>query len=203
MNRFPSRPSRSRRRNAEIWTVRLAGSTNRFDQTRAISSCLLTNSPGRSSKIMSICMARLPRGTGSSPFSRRSCAGSKRNDPNETSLVVAPAGLLGFSGSVSGPRTRRLTPNPGSGLNRSSTGAPPNCKHSEGVLDPTKGETLRSFDPGASVPGIKGTSFRAWLIDLPLREARTTIVVRRNLMIWNAAIYSALVVRDSLIVSLR
>jgi hypothetical protein len=37
--------------------------------TRAINSCLVTNSPGRSSKTMSICMARLPRGTGLSPSS--------------------------------------------------------------------------------------------------------------------------------------
>jgi hypothetical protein len=68
MNRFPSRPSRSARRNAEIWTVRFAGSTNVFDQTRAINSCLLTSSLGRSSKTMSISSARLPRGTGLSPL---------------------------------------------------------------------------------------------------------------------------------------
>jgi hypothetical protein len=47
-------------------------------------------------------------------------------------------------------------------------------------------------------------SFRAWLIDLFLSvETRIAIVVRRNLMIWNAVIYCALVVRDNLIVSLR
>jgi hypothetical protein len=72
------------------------------------------------------------------------------------------------------------------------------------VLDPTKGRTLRSFDRGASVPGIKVASFRAWLIDLFLPVGtRIAIVVKRNLMIWNAAIYCTLVVRDSLIVSLR
>src|SRR5215831_15409096 len=48
MNRCPSRPSRSARRSADIWTVRFAGSTKTLGQTRAIKSCLLTNSPWRS-----------------------------------------------------------------------------------------------------------------------------------------------------------
>ena len=107
MNRPPSRPSRSARRNAETWTERLAGSTNTFGQTRAINSCLVTNSPGRSSRTMSICMARLPRGTGLSPSSRRNCAGSKRNRPNEISRVVALAGLPALSWSASGSRASR------------------------------------------------------------------------------------------------
>jgi hypothetical protein len=47
-------------------------------------------------------------------------------------------------------------------------------------------------------------SFRAWLIELLLSVKRgIAIVVRRNLMIWNAAVYCTLVVRDRLIVSLR
>ena len=45
MNRCPSRPSRSARRSADMWTVRLAGSTKTLGQTRAIRSRLLTNSP--------------------------------------------------------------------------------------------------------------------------------------------------------------
>src|SRR2546429_363019 len=99
---------------------------------------------------------------------------------------------------------RPLTPKPGSGLNRSSTGASANCRRPKGVLEPTKGGTLRSFDPGDSVSGIKVASFRAWLIELLLSVKRgIAIVVRRNLTIWNAAIYCALVVRDSLMVSLR
>ena len=48
MNRFPSCPSRSVRRNAEMWTVRLAGPTKTLGQTRAIRSCLLISSPGHS-----------------------------------------------------------------------------------------------------------------------------------------------------------
>jgi hypothetical protein len=54
------------------------------------------------------------------------------------------------------------------------------------------------------VSEIKVASFRAWLIELLLSVKRgIAIVVRRNLMIWNAAIYCALVVRDSVMVSLR
>ena len=48
MNRLPALPSRSVRRKAYIWALRLVGSTNMFGQTRAINSCLLTSSPGRS-----------------------------------------------------------------------------------------------------------------------------------------------------------
>src|SRR5215471_6528215 len=88
MNRFPSRLSRSTRRNAEMWTVRLAGSTKTSGQTRAINSCLLTSSPGRSSNTIRICRARLPRGTGLPPLSRRNCVGSSRNGPNEISVGV-------------------------------------------------------------------------------------------------------------------
>ena len=96
MNRFPSCPSRSARRSAEIWTVRLAGSTKTLGQTRAINSCLLTNSPGRSSKTIRISRARLPRGTGLSPSSRRNCVGSRRNGPNETSVGAARTGFGSF-----------------------------------------------------------------------------------------------------------
>ncbi len=138
MNRFPSRPSRSARRNAEIWTERLAGSTNTFGQTRAINSCLVTNSPGRSSRTLSICMARLPRGTCLSPSSRRNCAGSKRNCPNEISRVVAPAGLPALSWLVSGLRRGRLTSELESEFNPSNNGASAIGKCSEAAADPDK-----------------------------------------------------------------
>src|SRR5262249_18751006 len=97
MNRFPSFPSRSMRRNAEIWTVRLAGSTKILGHTRAINSCLLTNSYERSSKTIRISRARLPSGTGLSFSSSRNCAGSSRNGPNETSVGAAPAGSVRFA----------------------------------------------------------------------------------------------------------
>jgi len=121
MNRFPSRPSRSARRNAEIWALTFSGSTNVFGQTRAINSCLLTSSLGRSSKTFSIASARLPRGTGLSPCSRRRCVGSNRKDPNEISLGVATADwFLNNGWSVSGLWTPRVASKLESEWNRSS-----------------------------------------------------------------------------------
>jgi hypothetical protein len=139
MNRFPSRPSRSARRNADIWTVRLACSTNKLGQTRVINSCLLTNSRCRSSKTISICRARLPRGTDLSPSSRRNCAGSKRNGPNKISLLAASAGLLPFLNnrwSVSGLWMARVPSNSESEWNGTSAGASANDKRLEGAIDP-------------------------------------------------------------------
>jgi hypothetical protein len=145
MNRLPSRPSRSARRNAETWTVRLAGSTNRFGQTRAINSRLVTNSPGRSSKTISICMARLPRGTGLSRSSRRNCAGSKRKGPNEISRVFAPAGLPVFRWLVSGLWRGRLTSKLALEFNRSNTGTSAIDKRSEAAVDPDKAIVVSSI----------------------------------------------------------
>src|SRR5215468_8818126 len=94
MNRCPSRPSRSARRNADMWTVRLEGSTKRLGQTRAVKSRLLTSSPRRSSKAIRISKARLPRGTGFSSSNRRNCVGSRQNGPNDTLVGGTSAGSV-------------------------------------------------------------------------------------------------------------
>jgi hypothetical protein len=51
------------------------------------------------SKAIRISKARLPRGTGLSPSSKRNCVRSRRNGPNETSIGVALAGSVRFSKS--------------------------------------------------------------------------------------------------------
>jgi hypothetical protein len=81
-------------------------------------------------------MARLPRGTGLSPSSRRNCAGSKRNRPNEISRVVAPAGLPAFSWLAFGLWRGRLTSELESEFNLSNNGASAIGKRSEAAVDP-------------------------------------------------------------------
>jgi hypothetical protein len=77
------------------------------------------------------------------------------------------------------------------------------ASHRESRL-PTKSGSWRSSDVGVPVPEIKVAAFQPGVIELLLSvKARIAIVVRRNLTIWNAAIYCTPVVRDSLIVSLR
>jgi len=62
------------------------------------------------------------------------------------------------------------------------------------------------MDPSTRAPLIPESrwqvSKRASLT-APLCEAQIAIVVRRNLTVWNAAIYCTLVVRDMAMVSLR
>jgi hypothetical protein len=103
MNRLPSRPSRSVRRNAEIWTVKLAGLTKMLGQTRPTNSCWLTSSPGRSSNTTRISRARPPRRPGLAPSSRRNCAGSKRTDPNAIFCSVLGRHGWSFSRIMVGP----------------------------------------------------------------------------------------------------
>jgi len=67
MYRRPGRPSPSALRSAATLTLRLLSSTMVLGQTRAVSSSLVTSSPGRSTSAARISRARLPRRTSVSP----------------------------------------------------------------------------------------------------------------------------------------
>src|SRR6266850_5240571 len=64
MYRLPPRPSPSARRKAPTWNLRFPSSTKVPRHTRAISSCLPTSSPGRSTRAVKISSARLPHAQG-------------------------------------------------------------------------------------------------------------------------------------------
>src|SRR5262249_26979268 len=89
--RLPLRPSPKARRRAEMWTVRLAGSTNVLGQTRTMSSFLESGWSGCSRSAISISRARLPMRTGS-PFCRM--GGSRKDMLGELDLRVASGSLV-------------------------------------------------------------------------------------------------------------
>src|SRR5262249_649355 len=100
-----------------------------------INSFLLTSSPGRSSKTVSICRARLPRGTGFSPSNRRNCVGRKRNGPNDVSVDAAEGSIrLADDPSKSGLVTARFAPGFGSERNCANAGVQGECR--KAVVDP-------------------------------------------------------------------
>src|SRR5262249_34701199 len=98
--------------------------------------------------------ARLPRGTGLSPSSRRNCAGKRRNDPNETSFGALPAGSVRFSKnglSATGVRTSRLASSLGSLLDDTRADADDIdarmvTSHGLGVLFPNKDPHATQFE---------------------------------------------------------
>ena len=73
------------RRSAAIRTLRLPSTTKVSGQTSAISSDLLTTSPGRSIRAIRRSKARPPTGTGSLPFSKSRLARNSRNGPKDIS----------------------------------------------------------------------------------------------------------------------
>src|SRR6516164_10798055 len=85
MYRSPGWPSTRARRSAAIRTLRLLSATNASGHTSAISSDLLTTSPGRSTRAIRRSKARPLTETGSLPFSKSRLAWSSRNGPKNIS----------------------------------------------------------------------------------------------------------------------
>lgn len=91
MYRRPASPSLSAWRSDEMWTLRLPSLTKVLGQTIAVSSCLLTVSPGRASRAIKRSRARPPSRTGSSPSSRSRCLGRRRKQSKPISRGSAAA----------------------------------------------------------------------------------------------------------------
>jgi len=87
MYRSPGWPPARTRRSAAIRTLRLPSATKVWGQTFAISSDLLTTSPGRSTSAIRRSKARPLTETGSLPFSKSRLAWSSRNGPKNISSL--------------------------------------------------------------------------------------------------------------------